>query len=390
MSRSCLEASVSLSVSLSGKQVHRDSRHICRYTDAAGTRTTLRGQVDQGRLPEDESSIAHIVRYFQDEVSREDLQLLLTEDEAWQIFVKAAELSGDEAESLRDALMEFATDVDLDEEDKVALQKYLLERERFLNEFPQAKAELEECIAKLHALADKVDQVHRNCTISNVVATSAGAVSGILTIVGLALAPVTVGASLALTATGLGLGTAAAVTGVSTSIVEHATTISAEAEAGRLTSTSVKKVEKVAEAVGQSVPKVIAITKSCIQVLQGIGKNVRALKIAQTNSRLVASAKRLMTTGKISARSSRQVQRAFGGTALAMSKGARMMGFATAGIFLLMDVVTLVKESQHLHEGAKSKSAEELRERAQELARKLQELTEIHRSLQQGPMQWMP
>ncbi|XP_062058888.1 apolipoprotein L3 [Lepus europaeus] len=343
--------------------------------------------------PEDKISITDIVRYFQDGVSREDLQLLLTEDKAWQIFMKAAELSGDEAQSLRDALTEFMMDVDMDEEDvdmdeedKAALQKHLRDRERFLKEFPQAKAELEECIAKLHALADKVDQVHRDCTISNVVATSAGAVSGILTIVGLALAPVTVGASLALTATGLGLGTAAAVTGVSTSIVEHATTVSAEAEAGCLTSTNIKNMEKVAEAVGQNVPKVIALTKSCVQVLQDIGKNVHAIKIAQTNSRLVTSAKSLMTTGKISARSSRQVQRAFGGTALAMSRGARVMGFATAGIGLLVDVVILVKESQHLHEGAKSKSAEELRQRAQELAEKLQELMEIHRSLQPGPI----
>lgn len=336
--------------------------------------------------PEDKSSIADIVRYLQDYVSKEDLQLLLTENEAWQIFLKEAELSGDEAESLRDALTEFTTDVDTDEEYKVALQKFLQDRERFLNEFPRVKAELEECIAKLHALADKVDQVHRNCTISNVVATSAGTVSGILTIVGLALAPVTVGASLALTATGLGLGTAAAVTGVSTSIVEHAATISAEAEAGRLMSTSVENMEKVAKAVGQSVPKVITITKSCVQVVKDIGKSVRAIKIAQTNPRVVASAKRLMTTGKISARSSRQVQRAFGGTTLAMSKGARILGFATAGIALLVDVVTLVKESQHLHEGAKSESAEELRQRAQELAGKLQELTAFHRSLQPDPI----
>lgn len=44
--------------------------------------------------PEDKSSIADIVRYLQDYVSKEDLQLLLTENEAWQIFLKEAELSG--------------------------------------------------------------------------------------------------------------------------------------------------------------------------------------------------------------------------------------------------------------------------------------------------------
>ncbi|KAK1341562.1 hypothetical protein QTO34_017977 [Cnephaeus nilssonii] len=66
-----------------------------------------------------------------------------------------------------------------------------------------------------------------------------------------------------------------------------------------------------------------------------------------------------------------------------MSKGARVLGAATAGVFLLMDVVDLVKESKHLHEGAKAESAEELRQQAQELERRLEELTRIHESLQE-------
>ena len=100
------------------------------------------------------------------------------------------------------------------------LQKYQQEKERFLKEFPQVKQELKESIRKLRELADSVDKVHRDCTISNVVASSISIASGFLTILGLVLAPFTVGVRLGLSATRLGLGAAAAVTGMSTSIVE--------------------------------------------------------------------------------------------------------------------------------------------------------------------------
>ena len=50
-----------------------------------------------------------------------------------------------------------------------------------------------------------------------------------------------------------------------------------------------------------------------------------------------------------------------------------------------MDVGFLVKESMHLHDGAKAASAENLRQRARELERKLEELTQIYESLQGDP-----
>ena len=89
-----------------------------------------------------------------------------------------------------------------------------------MKEFPQVKQELKENIKKLRELTDNVDKVHRDCTISNVVASSTGIASGTLSILGLVLAPFMVGLSLGLSATGIGLGAAAAVTGNSTMVVE--------------------------------------------------------------------------------------------------------------------------------------------------------------------------
>ncbi|XP_012370904.1 apolipoprotein L3-like [Octodon degus] len=274
----------------------------------------------------------------------------------------------EEAEAVREALIEL-TEFEA--------------RERFLNAFPHMKKEMEEGIAKLYALAEKVDKVHKDCTITNVVAGSGGAVSGILTILGLALAPVTAGGSLVLSATGLGLGAAAAVTGVSASIVDFSYKLSAKAEAKRVQSGMMSIEKEDMQGVDEVIPKVVSVTKKFVQASQNIEKNIHAMKVANSNPRLLANAKRLMRTGKISVRRSKQVQRSFRGTVLSMSKHARITGAATAGVFLLMDVYNLVQDSVHLHTGAKTEEAAQLRQQAQDLERKLEELIQIHESLQQ-------
>ncbi|ELV09952.1 Apolipoprotein L3, partial [Tupaia chinensis] len=330
---------------------------------------------------EDKNTVEDVIAHFLDTVTREDLQLLLTEDGAWETFVAETGLSRDEAGALQEDLKELTTDMAIEEKD--VPQEDLQQCKRFLSEFPRVKADLEERIEKLRALADKIDKVHRDCTISNLVTNTAGALSGILSILGLALAPVTAGTSLALSATGMGLGAVAAATGVSTSIVEHVNMVSANAEASRLMATRCAE-EQVVTDVKESTLRVLSLANHFKEVLEGMEKNINAISLAKANPRLVAKAKRFMTSGRISAQSSRQVQKAFGGTALAMARGARIIGAATTGVFLMMDVVSLMKDSIHLHDGAKTESAEEMRKQAQEMEKKLVVLTCIHGLLQVG------
>ena len=130
-----------------------------------------------------------------------------------------------------------------------------LARERFLSEFPQLKVEFEERIRKLRELADNVDRLHKNCTRSKRVAGSAGIVSGVLTCVGLGLAPFTAGASLTLSAVGAGLGAVSAVTHVSTSFLEDSKVSSAKAEASRLKSLGSDKEKIIAKVLHHRNPK---------------------------------------------------------------------------------------------------------------------------------------
>ncbi|GAB1299536.1 Apolipoprotein L 7c [Apodemus speciosus] len=322
--------------------------------------------------PERKRFVDNVPEYFLEGRSLEDLQLLLTEEEAWKQFKK-------EEDAWSEALDEIVSDTHTEDEDE--LQDALWHKKSFLDAYPGVKLELEGCIKKLRALADKVDKVHWDCTISQVVADSSSAVAGVLTILGLTLAPVTAGVSLALSATGLGLGAAAAVTSVSTIIVEKVNVASAKAEASKLVPTNKDTMEDIKDILDQSGHRLLSVSTNSIQNIKGIQKSISAIQQAKVNPRLVTKAQRLMTTGKTSTQTIEQVKEAFGGTALAMTKGARIMAAAFTGFFLLLDVVSLVQESKHLHEGAKSQSAAELRQQAHNLELKLEELKQVHDSL---------
>ncbi|XP_044918245.1 apolipoprotein L2 [Felis catus] len=319
-----------------------------------------------------------IIEYFQDSVSWDDLHLLLTDHEAWESFMAEANLSREEADVLHAGLCELEADLCMEGRERI--QRDHLE-ERFLNEYPRLKRELKGQIRKLHKLADKVDKVHRGCTISNIVASSTGTMSGVLTILGLSLAPVASGISLSLLATGVGLRTASAVTTVSSSIVEYSSTLSAEAKARRLAPAGDNRGETIAKALCQNTPRMFSVTNSFVRVLRNIGKNVRAIRLAKASPHLAAHAKRFMTAGRASVRSDKRVKKVFGGTVLAMIRGARIMDVGTVITSLLVDVANLVEESKHLHQGAKAESAERLRQQAQLLESKLKELNRMYASL---------
>uniref|UniRef100_A0A8C2W0G1 Apolipoprotein L2-like n=1 Tax=Chinchilla lanigera TaxID=34839 RepID=A0A8C2W0G1_CHILA len=319
-----------------------------------------------------DSFLEVVIEYILHTLSSEDVQQLLTDDVAWEILVETTDLTREEADAVREALTEPEADSDED----------FQAREMFLNAFPLVKKEMQEGIAKLYTLAEKVDKLHKDCTIINMVASSSSAVSGILTILSLALAPATARGSLLLSAAGKGFRAAAAVTAVSASILDHSSRLSAQAEAGRLLSSSTDTEKEVLQFVNEVKPSVVSATRMFMQAFEDIEKSISATNVVKSKPRLLAKANHLMRTGEISTRSAEKVKKTLGGTVLAMSKKARIRGAEDAGVALLKDVFNLVRDSVHLQEGAKTESAAELRKQAQVLERKLEKLIQIHESLQ--------
>ncbi|XP_059537647.1 apolipoprotein L2-like [Myotis daubentonii] len=316
-----------------------------------------------------------IIEYFLDPRNKEKLQCLLS-DESWETFVAAAELSWDKAGALYEDLSQLGRNAALDR----------LHRERFMKEFPQVKQDLEERIRKLYALAYRFDKVHRDCNITSVAASTTGIVSDILNIIGQSLAPVNAQASLVLSATGKGLGAAAAVTSELASMVQDFNNESAEVEISSLVSTGSNKWKVFEDVVRHRNPQADVLAKKCFESLQDIVNNAEACKVAWTKPHLAAEAKSFLRTGATSDESSEQLQQAFGGTALAMSKEARMRDIATSGLSLVKNTFSLVQESRRLHKGQKTQSAEDWRQQAQELEGWLGELSHIHNIVQKAEL----
>ncbi|XP_049628417.1 apolipoprotein L2-like [Suncus etruscus] len=347
---------------------------------------------------EDSGIFENAFQYILNTMSKEEMQALMSEDKVLEHHETKDDLSKAEEEALSEYLsiqkteteekedrntmgkmQEIEAEEDMEDQERIQQEQEYIET--FLKEFPQVKLKLEEHITQLQALADKDDKLHRNCAISNIMFDTSGIVSNILTIVGIGLAPVTAGASLVVTATGLGLGIASGLGSVSTTIAEHSIRSHIKIRASRLTSSEIHTGEIAKEVLYDAAPKFISAGKSCVTGINDIKKNIQAIKLVQANPEIAAQASKLMKAGKVSIQGGEQMQSILEGTVLAMSKGARVLGVATASFSILICLTSLVQESVNLHKGSKTKSAENLRQQAQEWEKMLEELQGIYVSL---------
>uniref|UniRef100_A0A6J0T3R4 Apolipoprotein L2-like isoform X1 n=1 Tax=Pogona vitticeps TaxID=103695 RepID=A0A6J0T3R4_9SAUR len=281
----------------------------------------------------------------------------------------------------------------------------------FLKVFPAQRKEIEKCISCIREMADHVDKIHKDCTIATITASSAGATSSILTILGMALMPVTAGASLILTATGIGVGAAAAVTGVSANVCEHFINSKKSQKAQEL----INKCEERINRCKESLTRMIQLSE--VPFHSGLPENKKANienfhccisdtsqipKLASSVKEIMADVKAfgnlevtpaLKTLGKGATSAIRRsiqtsvkwtdnVDHVFKGNALAISKGARVVGGISAAAVLLFSVYCIVKDALHLAKGAKATMAAKIREKASNLEDILQKLDNLCQELE--------
>ncbi len=92
----------------------------------------------------------------------------------------------------------------------------------FFSLYPSWRDNCIQCIRNISYIADGIERHHRNVNIVRVQTVGLGIVSGVLGITGLALTPVTAGASVGLTIAGIAVGAAAAATSGGAKIAEVA------------------------------------------------------------------------------------------------------------------------------------------------------------------------
>lgn len=302
--------------------------------------------------------IEDVKDFLLETIIKTDLSILIDDVKAWELFVETTELSSEEGAALRDALKEHLAREPTDENDGPQREQ---QKELFLRKFPPLKEKLEDNIRKLRELADHIDQVHKDCTISNVVSSSVGATSGVLGLLGLVMAPFTGGASLVLSAASLGLGATAGVTGLTTRIVEDSMRGSDESQGRRLVYASMNILEEILEIMPKNRVKIFNPGVELADAFKSLKDQIPAYNTDRFFSGLGRQTRNFISTGR---------------SALSVTRGA------ATSFFLAWDVYNLVNESKHLYDGAKTESARALRVLAHKLEEKLQEFEQNYKALQ--------
>ncbi|KAK6466184.1 hypothetical protein HHUSO_G36673 [Huso huso] len=138
----------------------------------------------------------------------------------------------------------------------------------FVKDYEKEKQEIEKLLTELSEIADGLDKVDRDCTIAKTTGSSAGVVGGVLTIVGIGLAPVTFGAS-------LGLSIAGTVTAVAGSVTSGGAQIGKHVKDGKAN----KRVKEILEIIHT---KIIALRKSCKIALPQCNWNIEEADLTST------------------------------------------------------------------------------------------------------------
>ncbi|KAJ8011787.1 hypothetical protein DPEC_G00061880 [Dallia pectoralis] len=231
-------------------------------------------------------------------------------------------------------------------------------------------------VIDLNSIADALDCFNKKTKIAQITGGSTSALGGVCTIVGLALAPVTLGTSLIVTAVGLGVATAgglaSAGAGISNTVND---------------SLDRKKVEAI---VGDYQKKMNDINKSMLFIKQGIESLHRfdLMKMkkpaynrdfpgfnniyedgAMAGKAILINANELMRV--------MQVANVAGSTAARAVQIASMATGVLTGLFVAMDIYFVAQDSKELKKGAKSEFAAKIREVAALLHDGLVELNSI-------------
>ncbi|XP_035988992.1 uncharacterized protein LOC105923877 [Fundulus heteroclitus] len=251
--------------------------------------------------------------------------------------------------------------------------------------------ELEECAVNL-------DSMNKGAKISSVTGSSVGVAGGILSIVGLALIPVTAGVSSGLIIAGVSMGVTSGVNSLVTTLTEAGVNHTHQKKANEAFQSFMEEFQKIQECLNEVMKQSAdTLEPGMIDLVVGVGKAVNnvgtiakgADAIADAASGLKASGagKAILQDGKALSNIASDVpdigQAAVKGP-LALSKGARAGFIALNAVFIAMDIFFITKDSMSLAKGNETKVSKFLRARVSLLRSQLESWEKIRNSLCQS------
>ncbi|XP_074511985.1 uncharacterized protein LOC141780594 isoform X1 [Sebastes fasciatus] len=265
----------------------------------------------------------------------------------------------------------------------------------FIKKFSERKPRMLQFLEDLEENAVQLDRMNMGAKISSVAGTSVGAVGGVLSIIGLALIPVTAGVSLALTMTGLGLGITSGVNSVVTTATEIFVNRHHQSKASETFQSFMEDVQSLQDYLEE-------VTKRETNNVSGnvwaIGKviiglvDVASVSILKTEELAVSAGRVALQEGKALRNVPRvaadipDIGQAAVKAPLALSKSARVGLIGLNALFLGMDVFFICKDSISLATGSETEFSQFIRARAALWRSEIDTWQKIHDFLCEGQL----
>lgn len=210
--------------------------------------------------------------------------------------------------------------------------------EAFKKLYDQDAEDINDLVEKLETIADDLERIHFRTTIGSLIGGVAGAAGGITSIVGVILAPITMGASLIVTGVGIGVGVA----GGATSAISDVTNM-------RNQLVDRKSIEMILNEYREKMEPILMSTEDMItgsKALQELDSYTNVLKMGQ----VVVKAGRglggipelvrlvqVFSIGKVAAYAARAVQ------------VTQILTGVLSGLFLGINIYSIATDSQEVH-----------------------------------------
>uniref|UniRef100_H3BYU5 Uncharacterized protein n=1 Tax=Tetraodon nigroviridis TaxID=99883 RepID=H3BYU5_TETNG len=253
----------------------------------------------------------------------------------------------------------------------------------FIKEFDGRRDRMLKFLDAVEESADQLDRMHLGARISSIASSSVGATGGVLTIVGLALSPVTAGLSLGLTIAGIGMGVTSGVNSIVTTATEAGVNSTQKNKANEALENFMEDIKVLRVSIGKVVLKLCGVARA----IDGLVDAVSAFRMFKTGELLEGAANVAQQAGRGAGRVAQELpdmgQAAARGP-LVMAKAARAGLIVVNALFVTLDVFFIVKDGMSLAKGSKNELAKFLRARAALWRSQMKAWEKIYKNQKEG------
>ncbi|XP_044296961.1 apolipoprotein L3-like isoform X2 [Varanus komodoensis] len=283
------------------------------------------------------------------------------------------------------------------EENNAEVKNLCLLFAQFLKEFPGQRQTIKQCITCLREMADQVDKIHKNCTITSLIGNVTSALSEVFRMGSQFLDSSSARGSLHTAIAGISFGVCGTAVDVGANIFESVYKMQKKEKTEDLLKEGTNSLRKL---IGPSemnftselplstwrIASDIIPTIFSVGTTMSAGKrlhtHIKALKCVKEKPELLDLAMKV-AAGQGDKEEIKKVWSNFQGTLLAKTKSERMQDVAWSLCTILGNIKKIAEGVMELRDGAEDEMAARIREKANQLQKELQRLNKLYEWLKE-------